>query len=166
MKGCYNLPSNKKEEIIFGLMMVLGMVSIMFAYNATLEGLWEEMTLVRGFAQFALTFIVAFIMEAFVVGTTARKIALKLPYNKSKKFNNIIAISTCMVIGMVSVMSVYGLISKIATSGIEGTLLSNYTNLLLLNFVVAYPAQLLIVGPVARYILTNFVKPSNNAVQL
>lgn len=42
MKGCFNLPSNKKEEIIFGLMMVFGMVSIMFAYNITLEGLWRK----------------------------------------------------------------------------------------------------------------------------
>jgi hypothetical protein len=166
MKGCFNLPSNKKEEIIFGFMMVFGMVSIMFAYNITLEGLWREMTFLKGFSLYALTFIVAFIIEAFVVGTIARKIAFKLPYNKSKKIYNIIAISTCMVVGMVSVMSVYGLISKIVTSGIEGSLLSNYANLLLLNFVVAYPAQLLIVGPVARYILTNFVKPSNQAVQL
>jgi hypothetical protein len=160
------LPSNKKEEIIFGLMMVFGMVSIMFTYNTTLEGLWEEMTLVKGFTQFVLTFIIAFIIEAFVVGTIARKIAFKLPYNKSKKIYNIIAISTCMVVGMVSFMSVYGLISKIVTIGIDGTLISNYANLLLLNFVVAYPAQLLIVGPVARYVLTNFVKPSNKAVQL
>ncbi|MBP1989815.1 DUF2798 domain-containing protein [Paenibacillus eucommiae] len=144
------MPDNKKEEIIFGLMMVFGMVSIMFIYNSTLQGLWEEMTFVKGFIQYGITFIVAFIIEAFVVGNIARKIAFMLPYNKSKKLYNIIAISTCMVVGMVSFMSVYGLISKIVTSGIEGTLLSNYAHLLLLNFVLAYPAQLLIVGPIAR----------------
>ncbi|SFL23140.1 hypothetical protein SAMN03159341_104146 [Paenibacillus sp. 1_12] len=160
------MPGNKKEEMIFGLMMVFGMVSIMFAYNITLEGLWGGMTIGKGFTLFALTFIVAFIIEAFVVGTIARRIAFKLPYNKSKKIYNIVAISTCMVVGMVLFMSVYGLISKIVTTGIEGTILSNYANLLLLNFIVAYPAQLLIVGPVARYILMNYVKPSNKAVQL
>ncbi|MCM3785549.1 DUF2798 domain-containing protein [Neobacillus mesonae] len=152
------MPSNKKEGIIFGLFMCFGMVLIMSLYNTALTGFSSFK--VEAFAiQFIITFIVAFIVES-IVGPTARKMALSVPYDKSKPINSIIAIALCMVPMMVLIMSVYGLILKSLMVGIEGPIITTYLKALGLNIIVALPAQLLIVGPISRFLLTKFVKPS------
>src|SRR5690625_3083729 len=107
-KGCFYLPSNKKEGIIFGLFMCFGMVLIMSVYNSALHG-FSSFTVASAIFQFVITFIVAFIAETFVE-PKARKLALLIPYDKSKEFNFIVAIAFCMVPIMVLIMSVYGLI--------------------------------------------------------
>ncbi|HIW34483.1 MAG TPA: DUF2798 domain-containing protein, partial [Candidatus Paenibacillus intestinavium] len=104
-------------------------------------------------------FIVAFVVES-LVEPTARKLALSLPYDKSKKINIILAIAFCMVPSMVLIMSVYGVILKATLIGIEGSYFMEYLKTIGLNIIVALPAQLLIVGPISRWLLVNFVKPS------
>lgn len=164
------MPSNKKEGIIFGLMMCFGMVCVMFFYNMYLNGLLTTLPISGILSQFALTFIVAFLVESFIVGPIARKAAFSLPYDKSKTLYVILATSTCMVIGMVLCMSVFGLVISMVNNGIEGSLLANYGRTILKNVIVAYPAQLLVIGPLVRFLFVRFVKnaaavnlsPSNN----
>ncbi|RKP58106.1 DUF2798 domain-containing protein [Cohnella endophytica] len=154
------MPSNKREGIYFGLMMVFGMVSVMYFYNMYMEGLLGTLTFWSVLFNYSLTFIVAFIVETFLVGPIMRGIAFKLPYDKSKKLKVIVAVSTCMVVGMVICMSVYGLITAILSNHLEGSLFMHYFKLIIRNFAVAYPSQLLIVGPLSRWILVKFIKNS------
>ncbi|WP_058309152.1 DUF2798 domain-containing protein [Gracilibacillus massiliensis] len=154
------MPSNKKEGIIFGVFMCIGMVTIMSVYNLALHG-FSSLTVTSVLIQFAVTFIIAFIAES-LVEPHARKLALSLPYDKTKEINIIVAIGFCMVPLMVLIMSVYGLIITALTIGIEGSLLTVYLKLVGLNFIVALPTQLLIVGPIARALLTKFIKPATN----
>lgn len=164
------LPSNKKEGIIFGLMMCFGMVCVMFFYNMYLNGLLTTLPIYGILSQFALTFVIAFLVESFIVGPIARKAASSLPYDKSKTLYVILATSTCMVIGMVLCMSVFGLVISMVNNGIEGSILANYGRTILKNVIVAYPAQLLVIGPLVRFLFVKFVKneatvnlsPSNN----
>lgn len=114
-----NLPSNKKEGILFGLMMVFGMVLFMYTYNLMIEGLWRELSVAAIILQFLVTVIVAFVVESFLIGPVAGGFVSKLPYDKTKKWKNILAMSTCMVIGMVLSMSAFGLISKFMIIGIR-----------------------------------------------
>lgn len=152
------LPSNKKEGMIFGLFMCFGMVLIMSLYNTALVGF--STFHVQTFAiQFIITFIVAFLAES-VVEPKARKLALSLPYDKSKPINIILSIAVCMVPMMVLIMSVYGMILKSMMVGIEGSIFAAYLKTVGLNIIVALPAQLLIVGPISRFLLTKFVKPA------
>jgi len=144
-------------------MMVSGMVFVMFLYNMYMEGLLSTLTIWSISLNFALTFVVAFVLEAFIVGPIARGIAFKLPYDKSKRIYVILVVSTCMVIGMVLCMSVFGLIITILSSSLEGSLLDNYFVLIIRNFVVAYPAQLLVVGPLARWVLVTFIKDNTHS---
>ena len=152
------MPSNKKEGIIFGLMMCFGMVCVMFFYNMYMNGLLTTLPIYGILSQFALTFVVAFLVESFIVGPVARKAAFALPYDKSKQLYVILATSTCMVIGMVACMSVFGLITSMINNGIEGSILSNYGRTILKNVIVAYPAQLLVIGPLVRFLFVKFVK--------
>jgi len=157
-KGCFNLPSNKKEGIIFGVFMCFGMVFIMTFYNTALHG-FSSFTIKGAIIQFIITLIVAFAVES-LVEPQARKIAFSLPYDKSKKINVILAFACCMVPMMVLIMSIYGLILTKLMTGIEGSIFAAYIKTVGLNFIVALPAQLLIVGPISRWLLTKYVKPS------
>ena len=64
-----------------------------------------------------------------------------------------------MVIGMVLSMSVYGLITMSLTKGLDGEpILLSYAFIVMKNFIVAYPLQLLIMGPLVRGLFMKFVK--------
>lgn len=89
-----------------------------------------------------------------------RKLALSLPYDKSKQINLILAISLFMVPAMVLIMSVNGLVLMNMMVGIEGSVFTAYLKTVGLSLIVAFPAQLLIVGPFARWLLTRYIKPS------
>lgn len=152
------MPSNKKEGMIFGLFMCFGMVLIMSIYNTALHG-FSSYTVGSAVIQFVITFIAAFIAES-IVEPQARKIALSLPYDKSKEINFILALAFCMVPMMVLIMSVYGLILMAVMTGIEGSIFTAYLKTVGLNFIVALPSQLLIVGPISRRLLVKYIKPS------
>jgi uncharacterized membrane protein len=158
----FYLPSNKKESIIFGLFMCFGMVLIMSVYNTALHGLFPSLTVGSAVIQFVVTFIIAFIAES-LVEPKARKLALSLPYDKkSKEINFIVALVPTMVL----IMSVYGLILTAIIAGIEGSIFTAYLKTVGLNFIVALPSQLLIVGPISRWLLVKFIKPSTQKLEI
>ncbi|SDL88131.1 Protein of unknown function [Sediminibacillus halophilus] len=158
------MPSNKKEGIIFGLFMCFGMVCIMTLYNTALHG-FSSVTPGSMAIQFLITFSVAFFAES-LVGTAARKAALSLPYDKTKESNIIVAIAFCMVPVMVLIMSGYGLILTSIMAGVKGNLFKAYLKLVGLNFLVALPSQLLIVGPISRRLLKKYIKPLEKKTEL
>src|SRR4051812_38080205 len=100
--------------------MCFGMVLIMSVYNIALQG-FSTITLGSAVILFVVTFIVAFIIES-IVEPKASKLALSLPYDKSKQLNIIVAIALCMVPMMVLIMSGYGVAVKALTIGIEGSI--------------------------------------------
>lgn len=152
------LPINKKEEIIFGLMNVFGMASVMIVYNMVLNGVFNKITLGLFIIQYVITFIVAFVAES-IVTKRAVDLALSLPYDKKSNIKRTIAIASCIVPSMVLIMSAYGVILSILTSEIEGSLFLLYVKTVAFNFIVAYPLQLLIVGPTTRWLLKNHIRP-------
>jgi hypothetical protein len=152
------LPSTKKEGIIFGLFMCVGMVLIMSVYNTISHGL-SSFSVGSALIQFVVTLIVAFIAES-LVEPIARKIALSIPFKKTKEINFIVALAFCMVPIMVLIMSVYGLILTALMTGITGSIFGAYITTVCLNFIVALPSQLLIVGPISRWFLAKYIKPS------
>ncbi|WP_244153509.1 hypothetical protein [Halobacillus karajensis] len=57
-------------------------------------------------------------------------------------------------------MSAYGVILTSITAGIDGSIFTAYLKTVGLNIIVALPAQLLVVGPISRDLLTRYIKPS------
>jgi len=153
------LPTTKKEEFYFGLMMCFGMVIVMTTYNLFTNGLIGTLSLKGIAAQLALGFTVALLLEMFIVGPAAKKIALSLPYDKSKKIFVIVSVSFFMVAGMVLCMSLYGLGNAYFSNQLAGeSLLDSYFLIVFRNFIFALPLQLLIMGPLVRYVFAKFVK--------
>jgi hypothetical protein len=154
-----NVPTTKKESIYFGMMMCGGMVLVMTMYNMLINDVIGHITLAEGILNLVITFAVAMAVETFFVGPVAKKVAFSLPFDKSKQLKVVLILSSCMVIGMVLSMSVYGLITMSLTKGLQGEpLLSSYALIVIKNFIVAYPLQLLIMGPLVRLLFMKFVK--------
>ncbi|MCY9013209.1 DUF2798 domain-containing protein [Bacillus inaquosorum] len=157
------MPTNKKEGLIFGVMMCFGMVCVMSIYNAIINGAIQDFSLVT-VSEMVIGFMLALLLDLLLVGPLAKKIAFSLPFDKSKKLYVILAMSTCVVIGMVLCMSVFGLVTAALSNGINGnSLFSAYLMIVLKNFILAYPLQLLIMGPLVRGIFMKFVKPKLTA---
>jgi len=152
------MPTTKKENFYFGLMMCAGMVVVMTFYNLIINDLIGELHLKEILVQLLFGFIIAFILESFVVGPIAQKLALSLPYDKSKQLFVILSISFFMVIGMVLCMSLFGLVTAYLSNGLEESLLKSYFTIVSRNFIFALPLQILIMGPIVRYLFTKFVK--------
>lgn len=146
------LPTNKKEGIIFTTFMCFLMVLGMSAYNLWLHDAFHVSDLMIGLVP---GFIVAFILDVFVVGVIAKKIAFKLPVNQKSKFQMIVTISCLMILGMVTCMSLFGVIME---QGIPDHLLPVYFNAWKMNILAALPLQLLIVGPLSRFALSMIQK--------
>ncbi len=159
------VPTNKREEFYFGLMMVTGMALVMITYNLMRNDLFGTLSPGEVIMQYGLGFLVAFAVEMFVVGPLAKKAAFALPYDKSKKLYVILALAFCMVTGMVLSMSLYGLISSsVADSLGEGSLIKHYFTIVLHNYMLAFPLQLVVMGPLVRFLFGKYV--AKNPVKL
>ena len=142
------MPTNKKEGLIFTTLMCFLMVFGMSFYNLVLHGNLSISSLLFGIVP---GFIVAFILDVFIVGIVAKKIAFNLSFiNKQNKIQLILSISCLMVLGMVTFMSVFGLLFENRFASFS---LASYGHTWIMNFIVALPYQLILVGPISRSIL-------------
>lgn len=153
------MPTTKKENLYFGLMMCVGMVICMTLYQVYTTGLIHTISLKGVLLLFILVFVIAFLLESFVVGPLAKKIVFSLPYDKSKKGLVILSLSFFMVTGMVLGMSLFGLGMAYVTNSLgHGSLLAHYVSMVGQNFLFAFPLQLILIGPLVRYLFVKFVQ--------
>ncbi|QNK54357.1 hypothetical protein [Paenibacillus sp. PAMC21692] len=156
------MPETKREELYFGLMMCTGMVVFMTFYNLATHGLLGSVSALEIIVQLAAAFVVAILLEMFVVGPLAHKALRVLPINKSKKAAVMISLACMMVTGMVLLMSLFGwLMSHGADLAASPPFLPGYFQLVLRNFVFALPLQLLVVGPLVRYLFGTIKRKSS-----
>ncbi|GAP00315.1 DUF2798 domain-containing protein [Fructobacillus ficulneus] len=143
------MPKNFKEELLFMIMMaglmVLGMTTYNVFLHQGLDNLAKDTLL-----GYPLGLLVAMICDGILVGPIAKAIAFKAIVPKFAKPSGAkigITISVLMVLGMVTCMSVFGIL-------VSGNSLSAYPKTWGFNIIVALPLQLAIVGPIARAGLT------------
>lgn len=141
----------KLQKFIFTLMMCFFMVLGMTTYNIILNEGFHSNLLNNLLKDFWLGFIVALLLDIFIVGKLAKPLAFKIvkPTKETKQIKIILAISSCMVVGMVLFMSIFG---AIVSSGFTIDALKLYPLCVLRNFIMALPLNLLIVSPIVRFI--------------
>lgn len=159
------MPTTKKESLYFGLIMCFGMVLFMTLYNLYLSGMLGQITFLGGISNFFIGFLVALLLDLYLVGPYAKKMAMRLTANTTKVIYKVLAISTCMVTGMALFMSIYGLLITYIHNGFSSnSVLMEFFSVFLKNFIFALPLQILIMGPIVRFIFTKFIQ--NNANDL
>ncbi|OFD79577.1 MULTISPECIES: DUF2798 domain-containing protein [Bacillus cereus group] len=155
------MPTTRKENLQFGMMMCLGMVIVMTFYNLLMNGAGGPIHFKEVAFELIIGFIIALLIEICIVGPCAKKIVFALPFDKSKKINIIVAMATAMVIGMVFFMSFYGMAMMYLHGGLHGdSVVTIYFSIFMRNFIVAYPLQLIIMGPLVRFLFGKFVLKS------
>ncbi|MGG0649084.1 DUF2798 domain-containing protein [Bacillus mycoides] len=148
------------------MMMCLGMVIVMTFYNLLMNGAGGPIHIKEIALELIIGFIIALLIEICIVGPCAKKIVFALPFDKSKKVKMIIAMATTMVIGMVFFMSFYGMAMMYLHNGLHGdSFASIYFSIFIKNFIMAYPLQLIIMGPLVRFLFGKFVL-KNKAVNV
>ncbi|WP_442956436.1 hypothetical protein [Paenibacillus sp. YIM B09110] len=87
-----------------------------------------------------------------------------MPYDKSKKVLVIVSLAFFMVSGMVLCMSLFGLAMAYFADQLHGnSLFQSYVSNVWHNYVIALPLQLIVMGPLVRYLFVKFVKNKMSA---
>lgn len=148
------MPRNFKEAMIFTVLMCGMMVLGMSIWNLFLIG---QLSVSHVLAGYLPAFVVAFLLDVILVGPLVKSLAFRILKDHHKRWQKILTISGGMALCMATLMSIYGLLYN----GVPLTL-ATYGRAWLGNICMALPLNLLIVGPIARYILSHFQKPSPN----
>lgn len=151
------MPKNKKESFVFTVIMCSSMVFLMSLYNIALhQGGFSVQVFEIAIKGFLPGLIVGMVFDWFLVSKGAKKLAFKLIKPEDQGIKKIVIISTCMVTGMVLCMSFYGALINV---GFSKELPAAYLKGILMNFIVALPLQLVIVGPFVRFIFCKIYPP-------
>ena len=74
------MPKMKKETMIFTLLMCLLMVTGMSSYNLIIHGGWNQDFIRNLLGGLIPGFIVALVLDLWVVGPLAKRLAFKFPF--------------------------------------------------------------------------------------
>ena len=146
------MPRNKRESLIYTVLMCFTMVLWMSIYNVTLHmGALNLTTIREAWIGFPIAYVFAMCMDWFVVSGPAKGFAFRfLVKPESPVLHKVIAVSCSMVVPMVIIMSLYGACEGAVHTGDWAGVPLRWLLNIPRNFVMALPLQLLIAGPLVR----------------
>lgn len=154
------MPTNKRESLLFTFIMCFCMVLWMSIYNVALQhGAINGEVISAAWLGFPPAYIFAMLCDWFVASPLAKGFAFRflVTPGKSSPRAMTLAVSSCMVVPMVIIMSLYGSFEGLAH--MEGGIVANLNMIPMMwlttipkNFIMALPWNLLIAGPVARFV--------------
>lgn len=152
------MPKNKFQDAVFTVIMVIIMVYAMVCYNiSTNMGGLSNQVFLMALQELPLMGVIAFILEFFLIGKFAQKIALKLlDPKKTPPILVTMGISTVIVCFMCPIMSFFGSIF-FNYEGMEN-IIANWLQIAVLNFPMALCWQLFYAGPFVRFIFRKIFK--------
>lgn len=148
------MPQNKRESLIYTIMMCFLMVLWMSMYNVMLHmGGFSMEVLREAWIGFPIAYVFAMLCDWFLVSGAAKGFAFRfLVKPDSSSIKKVIAVSCSMVVPMVVIMSLYGAIEAVAKTGMPAQIFVIWITNIPKNFIMALPFQLIIAGPVTRFI--------------
>ena len=150
------MPTNKRESLIFTIIMCFCMVLWMSIYNVARVHGWELslQVLADAWVGFPPAYIVAMLRDGLVASRVAEGFAFSclVTPGKSSKLAITMAISTMMVFPMVLFMSLYGALEAFTHVGDPSMILPTWISNIPWNFIAALPWNLLIAGPFSRWL--------------
>ena len=153
------MPKNKLQEVIFTILMVLVMVYAMVCYNIALSnGSMQNWVFVAALHELPLMGALAFVLDFFVVGHLAKKIAMRLvSMEQEHPFHLVLAISAVSVAFMCPLLS---LAATIFFQHAGTQLISVWLQTTALNFPMALCWQLFFAGPLVRFVFRQLFRQS------
>ncbi|APT84408.1 DUF2798 domain-containing protein [Corynebacterium aquilae] len=143
------MPETPKQALLFTLLMCPIMVAGMSLYNMVAVYGFTSEALRATIIGFPLALVVAFTLDFLVVGQPAKALAGKIIRPSWPLWAKIGTISTTMIVFMVVLMSGFGAIMQ---EGFSSSVWSAWAHNIPFNFVAALPLQLIIAGPIVRFV--------------
>lgn len=142
------MPKNKVQDVVFTAMMAAVMVYGMIVYNVALHtGGVSGLTFVAALHEMPVMMPIAFILEFFIVGGIARKLAFTVMRPDDRPQFITYAISVCICCIMCPVMSLIATMLFAETRS-PGVWIHKWA----LNFPMAILYQMFYCGPLVRWI--------------
>lgn len=144
------MPKTKLERIFFTAGTAFFMVYGMTIYNTVLaNGTFTNRTFLDALTHMWVEYGIIFLLAFFVAGAIAPKLAFWVVQPGDRPICIVFAIQTFTVILMVAFASVIGLFHA---HGFSANVIPNYIVTYCKNFIMALPLQLILVGPLARFL--------------
>ena len=151
------MPTNKRESLIFTVIMCFCMVFGMSVYNvARVRGGAPTDVLAAAWLGFPFAYVFAMLADWFVAGPIAKGVAFGHLVKPGMSTRAVaLIVSSCMVVPMVVIMSLFGCLeASLHVSGGIVALLPQLPGMwasnIAWNFIAALPLNLLVAGPIAR----------------
>ena len=146
------MPQNKRESLIYTVMMCFVMVLWMSIYNVALQyGTLNWNAVVDGWLGFPIAYLFGMCCDWFLASKIAKGMAFRyLVKPQDSALKKIICISGGMVVCMVILMSLYGACERAFHAGDWSGVPINWMVNIPRNFIMALPFQFLIAGPLVR----------------
>jgi hypothetical protein len=152
------MPKNLFQEIVFTVLMVLVMVFGMITYNVALStGTLDGSTFLTALGELYVMAPIAFVLEFFVVGKLARKLAFSVMRPTDRPQFITYAISICICCIMCPVMSL------IATLLFNEPSVYTWLRTWVCNFPMAIFYQLFYCGPFVRLVFRTLFRVNKKA---
>ncbi len=140
----------KWHEILFTVVTSGVMIYLMGVYNVALHtGGLAYATFGLAAHSFPLEWVIGFVFALCIAGPLAPKLAFRVAQHGDRPIFIILCIQTFTVCTMVPLMSLLG---TVESSGLTARLPVVWLQTVALNFVMAYPLQIFVVGPLVRCI--------------
>lgn len=146
------MPQNKRESLIYTVMMCFFMVLWMSIYNVALQhGTFDLNVLVTAWVGFPVAYVFAMCCDWFLASRIAKGVAFRyLVKPQDPPLKKILCISGGMVVCMVIIMSLYGACEGAFHTGRWSSVPANWIINIPRNFIMALPLQFFIAGPLVR----------------
>lgn len=155
------MPQTKFQTFIFTLITSGIMIYLMGVYNVAVNtGGLTGTTFAHAVHSFPLEWLIGFLCAYFIAGRVAKYFAFKVVQPGDRPIFIILCIQTFTVCTMVPIMSLVG---TIESSGITPQIVTIWLQTVCLNFVMAYPLQILAVGPFCRFLFRKMFAKQLNA---
>lgn len=151
------MPKKRGESIFFTAITAWMMVYVMTLYNEVLAtGNFTNTTFLTALKEMWIEYIIIALLAYFVSGQLAKMCAFRVVQPGDRPIFIIFAIQTFTVIWQVAFASILGVYHG---CGFTCNFIPDYLTTYCMNFIMAFPLQLIIVGPLARLIFrTLFIK--------
>ena len=145
------MPKTKFQEVIFTIIMVFVMVYAMICYNIALNmGEMSNQVFLLAFHELPIMAPIAFILDFFIVGGLAKKIAFGIVNpQRDNPFHIILAISAVSGAFMCPLMS---LAATILFKNAGSQIIAVWLKTTVCNFPMAFFWQIFYAGPFVRFI--------------
>ena len=150
------MPKTLKESIVFTIICAWIMVYFMTLYNIVIaEGNFTNSTFLIALKSMWIDYVIIGLFSFLVASRIAPKLAFRIARPDDRPIVIIFCVQIFMIIQMVAFASIIGVYH---TYGFTRNFIPDYLTTYCRNFIMAFPVQMVIAGPVTRFLFRRIFK--------